>query len=49
MCSYRSPLAVAGREPIRSIPIRSQVAVIGIGLSAETDFWNLGFVYNYVH
>ena len=42
--SYRSPLAVAGRGPIRSIPIRSHVVVTGIGFNWDSGFLNLGFV-----
>ena len=41
MYSYRSPLAVAGRGPIRSIPIRSHVVVTGIGFNWDIDFLNL--------
>ena len=47
--SYRSLLAVAGRGPIRSIPIQSHVVVTGISFNWHTGFLNLGFVYKCMH
>ena len=46
--SYRSLLAVAGRGPIRSIPIQSHVVVTGISFNWDTGFLNLGFVYIHI-